>query len=485
MTASRNRRLDLLQKLALLALSMMLSGLAAEALWRFLRSRGYGPATNSSYVVHDDVLGWRYSPDSTSRHTGGDFDVEIRIDRQGRRSSGEDPVASGLPRVVFVGDSLTFGWGVRSQESFPSLTGQMLEVEVINLGVAGYGTDQQYLRLQRDGLPLAPAAVVLTFCQNDLSEVISERKYGRTKPRYRFEGSRLVLSEAGERTPALERYSALYRSIRYFLARRSEAPLEGERLAAARRLVRRLIRSMAEDSRQVGARFIVVHSGSRWLSRGLGEDVERIDVGEALKRAASDGPVTFLSDPHWNARGHRVVAEKIGAVLGSAPSPPVPAAEEALEGRQDRAIGRRPVEGVELFGAEPPIPEVFRQMDLAGGDGRDIDVELDGQASIDNLSSAEPGSDLDSEAQLFANLPPQRRLGRLVRLHLATRELPLESLAGGCGTALGHQAGVASKDRCSDDSEAGGFGVHSDHRVPAGGAGGLYPQGVRRPASQA
>ncbi|MCP3957968.1 MAG: hypothetical protein GY719_08960 [bacterium] len=327
MKASRDRRIDLLQKLGTLVVSVLLSALAAELLWRFARSRGYGPATNSSYVVHDDALGWRYSPNATSRHLSGDFDVEIHIDRHGNRVPGQDQagqdqadsgLSSGLPRVVFLGDSLTFGWGVRSEDSFPFLIGQQLDVEGINLGVAGYGTDQEYLKLRRDGLPLGPAVVVLTFCQNDLSEVMSGREYGRTKPRYRIDGPRLVLSEAADRTSALERYSSLYRSLRYFLSRRSSAPLEGERLTQARALVRRLICSMAEDSRQAGARFLVVYAGERWLGQALAEDgIEAIDVGEPLQRADDEEPVTFQGDPHWNAHGHRVVAASIGAALAT------------------------------------------------------------------------------------------------------------------------------------------------------------------------
>jgi acyl-CoA thioesterase-1 len=50
--------------------------------------------------------------------------------------------ASKLPRVVFLGDSLTAGLGVDADQAFPALVGEMLEqesrpVEVVNAGVSG------------------------------------------------------------------------------------------------------------------------------------------------------------------------------------------------------------------------------------------------------------------------------------------------------------------------------------------------------------
>ncbi len=317
-----DRRRRAIKTVGLLAFSVLLSVLAAEALWRWLQSRGHGPAT-----VYDEVLGWRFKPDTRSRHTTADFDVEVRIDSAGRRRGGEDPTDSERPRVVFMGDSLTLAWGVEADQGFPSLLGRMLDVEAVNLGVAGYGTGQSYLLLRQDGLALHPALVVLTFCHNDLEEVIASRMYGRTKPRFRFEGERRMLSKAGERASRLERASSLYRMIGLLLGQ-SRPPLQGERRAEARRLVRSLIRSMAEESRRAGAEFLVVHSGDRWLGQVLDDDgVERVDVGPALSQAEDEsGPVTFPSDRlHWNARGQ---SRRRGAAArlpgGEPPGPEIP-----------------------------------------------------------------------------------------------------------------------------------------------------------------
>ncbi len=294
-------------------ISLILSAVSAEALWRGYLGRRAAPRT-----VYDELLGWGFEANARGRHTTSNFDLEVRTDAEGHRDGGVDPVASGRPTVVFVGDSITFGWGVEPEVSFPFMVGKRLGVKAVNLGISGYGTGQQLLKLRRDGLPRHPAAVVLTVSSNDFEEVLSEWQYGWTKPRFRVQGSRLTLSPAGERSPLRERYSSIYRSLKFYWRLRSRSGgLEAPRLAEARHLVRRLIRSMAEETRRAGARFVVVHAGDEWLGSALDEDgVGRVDVAAALRATADrEGAIRFRDDPHWNVRGHRVVAESLSEAL--------------------------------------------------------------------------------------------------------------------------------------------------------------------------
>src|SRR5687767_15063304 len=50
--------------------------------------------------------------------------------------------AARLPRIVFLGDSLTAGYGLDGEQAFPALLGNMLrdeglEVQIVNAGVSG------------------------------------------------------------------------------------------------------------------------------------------------------------------------------------------------------------------------------------------------------------------------------------------------------------------------------------------------------------
>ena len=65
--------------------------------------------------------------------------------------------------VVFLGDSITQGWGDNLGGSFPGL-------KVANRGISGDTTRGVLIRLQEDVLSLHPAGVVLLIGTNDLEE---------------------------------------------------------------------------------------------------------------------------------------------------------------------------------------------------------------------------------------------------------------------------------------------------------------------------
>ena len=65
--------------------------------------------------------------------------------------------------VVFLGDSITQGWGDRLAKAFPGL-------KAANRGISGDTTRGVLIRLADDVLALKPAAVVLLIGTNDLEE---------------------------------------------------------------------------------------------------------------------------------------------------------------------------------------------------------------------------------------------------------------------------------------------------------------------------
>src|SRR5260221_3658003 len=109
--------------------------------------------------------GWR------TRHRGADFDVSVVTDAAGHRVQDRPKAGPAPGGLLFVGDSLTFGWGVRAEDSFAERLGAELLLPVTNLGVPGYGTDQSYLALRREIASCKPRVTVYTFCANDLAEL--------------------------------------------------------------------------------------------------------------------------------------------------------------------------------------------------------------------------------------------------------------------------------------------------------------------------
>ena len=82
---------------------------------------------------------------------------------------------SGTFRIIALGDSHTFGWGVRQEESFPTVLENLLTTrdpsrrfEVMNLGVPGYNTVQEVQVFSTKADELSPDMVVINFVLNDM-----------------------------------------------------------------------------------------------------------------------------------------------------------------------------------------------------------------------------------------------------------------------------------------------------------------------------
>jgi lysophospholipase L1-like esterase len=79
-----------------------------------------------------------------------------------------------VPRVITLGDSLTFGLGAPPKSSYPEVLEQLLtDLNVINLGVSGFTSFQGYKRLLKDGPMLKPAIIIAGFNYNDRRYVLS------------------------------------------------------------------------------------------------------------------------------------------------------------------------------------------------------------------------------------------------------------------------------------------------------------------------
>jgi len=79
-------------------------------------------------------------------------------------------------RIVAIGDSYTFGSGVKLLESYPKRLETMLNerlggtgthFEVLNAGVPGYNTYQELIHLQEAGLKFSPNLILLGFTLGD------------------------------------------------------------------------------------------------------------------------------------------------------------------------------------------------------------------------------------------------------------------------------------------------------------------------------
>ncbi len=81
----------------------------------------------------------------------------------------------GVTRIMFLGDSVVFGFGVDESDIVTSKVEQLMNsqgknVEVINTGVPSYNTEQEVAYFETQGFRYSPDWVILGFYWNDVSD---------------------------------------------------------------------------------------------------------------------------------------------------------------------------------------------------------------------------------------------------------------------------------------------------------------------------
>lgn len=82
--------------------------------------------------------------------------------------------APGERRVLILGDSVAFGFGVADEQCFDRLAAKRLQqdgvedITIVNLSVPGYAPWQQLDMLETEGMAYDPDVVIYAFCLNDV-----------------------------------------------------------------------------------------------------------------------------------------------------------------------------------------------------------------------------------------------------------------------------------------------------------------------------
>ncbi|RFS13638.1 SGNH/GDSL hydrolase family protein [Emticicia sp. C21] len=76
-------------------------------------------------------------------------------------------------KILCLGDSFTYGWGVNDNETFAKILEKKINkdtIAVLNAGVSGVGTDYALKFLQVRGQELAPNTVIYFYFDNDIND---------------------------------------------------------------------------------------------------------------------------------------------------------------------------------------------------------------------------------------------------------------------------------------------------------------------------
>ena len=288
-------------------------------------------------ATYDAEFGWRALPNVTksggqwglnepaSTNSRGWRDVEIPFER----SIGEQ-------RIVAVGNSFTFGVSVDRADRFTEIIEtNNPNVEVVNLGLSGSGTDQQLRILELEGLRYQPDVVVhMVYLGNDLNDIRHMKRWGWPKPYYRVAGDTLELVKPkitwrvrlrGE----LYLGEFLFRVIDNYGSPHLLAPEWSVPERDSVPLFVELSRRMFDVALTNGAHYLVVlfnnrehdSQGRTKIANRIGEELKKsgiahIDLSSLISARVKEGEKLFARDGiHWSEAGHKLAAQRISDEL--------------------------------------------------------------------------------------------------------------------------------------------------------------------------
>lgn len=152
----------LLAGLSLFEVGLRVAGV--DPVGKFLEGRGLVLRPSE-----DPILRYELVPGSQ----GYAFGTDIRVNSAGFRDREyERDKPAGTRRLLVIGDSITFGNGLRPEERFTDrlearYRAEGKAVQVLNLGVTGYDPLQELELLEKVGLAFHPDVVLQAWCIND------------------------------------------------------------------------------------------------------------------------------------------------------------------------------------------------------------------------------------------------------------------------------------------------------------------------------
>jgi len=321
-----------LSRIGIAVLATLLALAGAEVAVRVIYSEELRLDLDERNVLyeHDPHLGWFPRRATTATFTGSRT-ITVTHNHDGFRDRDHDP---GLPKpaVLVLGDSYVWGYDIEQDRRFTELLQRARpDLEIYNMGVSGYGTDQELLLFQRFVSRYRPALVITVYTNiNDPEDNTSSvTNGGYAKPYFQLEDGALRLR--GVPVPeaprllwarhALLRHSYLARLLAARMLAAGSPQVEPDLLAlqqdpqAMRDFTVRLLLTIRDRAREAGAQFLVAllgdapeitalldRAGCAWVS------LHQVTVKNGLFNPETSFPT---HGRHWNEEGHRRVAEML------------------------------------------------------------------------------------------------------------------------------------------------------------------------------
>lgn len=263
----------------------------------------------------DAQLGHVHVPGATARLQN----VDIAINSWGLRGPEPLPAGNGKIRILFLGSSITLGWGVPQDQILTSLLQQRLGpgVEVLNAGIGNYSAER-YVGLFETRLQgLHPDVIVVHYFVSDATVLPP----ASSNWIIRNSELALMLWQAGvnltegrsDLTGLVDRYRALYAPDSEGRQRMEAALADLNRVAHASGI--KVILAMMPDIHSLNPYpFGFVHDHMREVAARLGWTY--VDLSDGFTNVTDARSLYAIpGDPHPNPAGHAIMADVLAPVL--------------------------------------------------------------------------------------------------------------------------------------------------------------------------
>jgi len=297
---------------------------------------GQDPKADDGFVaaVPSAELGWIFPADTTGTFRSSGRHTPLTTNGWGLRSG---PVSTtDTTRLLVLGDSYAFGWGVEADDSFGSILGRELGMETINGAIPGYSIYQQVRMLDyvtaRTDVDLVVATISLANDAIDEERIrryvpdrLAEFDYGLRDPQ---SFSARVIRASRILTLLDERTNHIQFGLRNARGRGGDLAVDSLYDLAERCHERGLplvwlVVPRAGEVRGGGMMSGILNNQTARLRGHFMQvtadfDSPGIDLLPVLTEAQAGGECYLPHDAHWNERGHRTVARAVLPVLKEA-----------------------------------------------------------------------------------------------------------------------------------------------------------------------
>ncbi len=294
----------------------------------------------------DPVLGWRGKKDIERRFHRPEFDVLVGHDEEGFRRPDPERPAHPRRKILILGDSIVWGWGVEQGELFSDHLQRALapEVAIYNRGVNAYSTGQELLLLRQEIDKRDYDTVLVLVSRTDIGDNIDDKKH---RPAFDLVDGELVARNQpppGRLKNPVERFVDDHSYAINFLSWQLAHMKRGEKAAEWMHadapptppnfesepgygVTKRLLEQIAAVCREHGVRLVfaygttfleqrdtMIESGFRKLVADVAESEGAgfVELSGPLQTEANAGnEILFPGDKHWNAAGHRTASDAI------------------------------------------------------------------------------------------------------------------------------------------------------------------------------